>query len=117
MAQTGKNLPAIQEMRVQFLGWDDPWRREGQSTLVFSPGKFYGQRNVVGHSPWGLKESDTTEQLTHTSLSRIKQKLPIGGTESYSFPFTSNCDQKYTQFYTGFKTRKIRQITSGLMRR
>ena len=63
----------------------------------------------MGHSPWGLRESDTTEQLTHTSLSRIKQKLPIGGTESYSFPFTSNCDQIYTQFYTGFKTRKIRQ--------
>ena len=27
------------------------------------PGKFHGRRSVVGYSPWGCKESDTTEQL------------------------------------------------------
>ena len=26
----------------------------------------HGQRSLVGYSPWGHKESDTTEQLTHT---------------------------------------------------
>ena len=31
---------------------------------VFLPGEFYGQRSVVGWSLWGLKESDTPEQLT-----------------------------------------------------
>ena len=37
------------------------WRRNWQPTPVFLPGKSYGQRSLVGYSPWGLKESDTTE--------------------------------------------------------
>ena len=41
-----------------------PWRREWQPTPVFLPGEFHGQRSLEGYSPWGLKESDTTEQLT-----------------------------------------------------
>ena len=28
------------------------------------PGKSHGRRSLVGYSPWGHKESDTTEQLT-----------------------------------------------------
>jgi len=28
------------------------WRREWLPTPVFLPGKFYGQRNLVGYSPW-----------------------------------------------------------------
>ena len=67
MAQWVKNLPAMQgpqEMQVRSLGWEDrleeglathsnilawiiPWTEE--------PG---------GYSPWGRKESNTTEQLT-----------------------------------------------------
>ena len=42
-----------------------PWRRAWQPTPVFLPGEFHGQRNLVGYSPWGHKELDTTEQLTH----------------------------------------------------
>ena len=42
------------------------WRREWQSTAVFLPGEFHGQRILAGYSPWGHKESDTTERLTHT---------------------------------------------------
>ena len=41
-----------------------PWRREWLPTPVFLPGESYGQRSLGGYSPWGLKESDTTEQLT-----------------------------------------------------
>ena len=35
--------------------------RKWQSTPVFLPGKFQGQRSLAGYSPWGLKELDTTE--------------------------------------------------------
>ena len=36
---------------------------------VFLPGKFHGQRSLVGYSPWGHKEADTTEQLSiHTRM-------------------------------------------------
>ena len=39
------------------------WRREQLPTPVFWPGKFYGQRSLAGHNPWGHKELDMTEQL------------------------------------------------------
>ena len=39
-----------------------------QPTPVFLPGKSLGRRNLVGYSPWGHKESDTTERLHFTSL-------------------------------------------------
>ena len=38
-----------------------PWRRKWQPTPVFLPGKSHGQRSLVGYSPWGRKELDTTE--------------------------------------------------------
>ena len=37
--------------------------RQWQPTPVFLPGKSHGWWNLVGYSPWGCKESDTTEQL------------------------------------------------------
>ena len=39
------------------------WWRKWQSTPVLLPGKSRGQRSLVGYSPWGRKESDTTEWL------------------------------------------------------
>ena len=56
-----KNMPAMQE--TLFDPWIEKisWRREGQPTPVFLAGKSHGQRNLVGCSPWGLKESDTSE--------------------------------------------------------
>ena len=38
---------------VRSLGWEN----------LFLPGKSHGQRNLVDYSPWGLKQSDTTEWL------------------------------------------------------
>ena len=35
---------------------------------VFLPGKPHGKRSLVGYSPGGCKESDTTERLTLTQL-------------------------------------------------
>ena len=39
------------------------WRRNRQPTPVLLPGKFHRLRSLVGYSPWGRKESDTTEWL------------------------------------------------------
>ena len=47
--------------RVWSLGREDPLKEGWQTTPVFLPGKFHGQRSLVGYSPWGLKESDMTE--------------------------------------------------------
>ena len=57
---------ACQSRRSKRHGFD-PWvrkiplRRNWQSTPVFLPGKFHGQRSLAGYGPWGHKESDTTE--------------------------------------------------------
>ena len=52
--------------RCRFHPWvrKISWSRKLQPTPVFLPGKFRGQRSQVGNSPWGRKESDTTEWLT-----------------------------------------------------
>ena len=42
--------------------WDSR-RRQWHPTPVLLPGKSYGRRSLVGCSPWGPEESDTTEQL------------------------------------------------------
>ena len=66
VTQTVKNPPATWETWVRSLGWEDPLDLAWQPTLVFLPGEFHGQRSLVGHSPRGPKESDTTEQLSTT---------------------------------------------------
>jgi len=65
VAQMVKNEPATQETWVQSLVRKIPWRRKWQATPIFLPGESHGQRNLVIYHPWGLKESDMTEQLTH----------------------------------------------------
>ena len=39
-----------------------PWRMAWQPTLVFLPGEPHGLWSLVGYSPWGRKELDTTER-------------------------------------------------------
>ena len=58
----GKEL-VCQCRRHRFNPWVGkiPWRRERLPTPVFLPGESHGQRNMVGNSPWGCKESDKTE--------------------------------------------------------
>jgi len=64
VAQTVKNLPAVQETQVQSLGQEDVLEKGMVPTPVFLSGESHGQRSLVGYSPWGHKELDMTEQLT-----------------------------------------------------
>ena len=68
VAQSLKNLPAVQETQVRSLGWEDPLEKEMatySSILAWRimGGESHGHRSLVGYSPCGRKESDTTEQL------------------------------------------------------
>ena len=45
-----------------------PWRRAWQPTPVLLPGGPHGQRSLVGYSPWGCKEQDTTEAAKHVYM-------------------------------------------------
>ena len=64
-AQLAKSLPAMQETPVRFLGLEDPLEKltgySLQSSCLENP---RGQRSLVGYSPQGHKESDTTERLS-----------------------------------------------------
>jgi len=51
-----------------------PWSIKWQPTLVFLAGEFHGERRLVGYNPWSCKELDTTEQLTHNHIMRLKKK-------------------------------------------
>ena len=74
------NLPAVQEMQVRALGWEDPLEKEmttdsnilawiipqteesgRQPTPVFLPGESQGRGSLVGCCLWGRTELDTTE--------------------------------------------------------
>ena len=66
-----KNLPAVQELQetqVRSLGQEGPWKRAWQPTPVFLPGESHGQRILVGYSPGGHQELDTTEVTARSLL-------------------------------------------------
>ena len=65
LAQMVKNLPAVQETGVRFLGWKDPCSRKWQPT---DRGEFHGQRGLAGYSLWSLKELDTVQSLSRVRL-------------------------------------------------
>ena len=75
----GKNLPAMQETGLPSLGSGG---RAWQPTPVLLPGGFHGQRSLVDYSPWGRRESDTTECPT-LSLFKIilmpRRHMELGG--------------------------------------
>ena len=62
--------------QARSLRQEDPLEKEWQPTLVFLPGEFHGQRSLVGYSPLGCQESDTTEQLTLLLLDAAQTKQP-----------------------------------------
>ena len=65
------------ETWVQSLVGKIPWRRKWQPTPVFLPGESHGQSSLVGCSPWGRKESDTTERLHfHFHVITVSQFSP-----------------------------------------
>ena len=63
-----KRVPAMQETQVQSLGWEDPLEKEMATPSSTLAQKFHGQRSLVGYSPWGCKELDTTEELHSLTL-------------------------------------------------
>ena len=64
VAQTVKNLPAMWEMSVPSLGWEDPMEKGMAIYSSIVAWKIPLQRSLVGYCPWGHKELDITEQLT-----------------------------------------------------
>ena len=69
-----KNPPALQEMQVRSLGREDPLEKEMATHSSILAWEILGQRILVGHSPWGLIESDMNEPLNNS-----KQQVKVVG--------------------------------------
>ena len=63
-----KHLPTMWE--IGFDPWVKkvPWGRERLPTPVLLPGKFHGQRSLVGCCPWGHKEPTRLSDFTFTFI-------------------------------------------------
>ena len=61
----------MQETQFRSLDWEDTLEKGRATCSSILPGEFHGQRRSLAGSPWGWKESDTTERLT---LSHTKSK-------------------------------------------
>ena len=59
VSQLIKNPPAMHEIWVQSLGWEDPLEKRKATHSVFWPGEFH-----TLYSPWGHKELDMTKRLS-----------------------------------------------------
>ena len=64
MVPVVKNLSAdAGDKRLRFNPWVGkiPWRKKWQPAPVFLPGKFHGQKGLVGYSLWYCEELDKSE--------------------------------------------------------
>ena len=70
-------------------GRANTWRRQCHPTWVLLPGKSHGQGSLVGCSPWGPTESDTTQRLHfHFSLSLEKEMATHSSVLAWRIPGT-----------------------------
>ena len=65
VAHTVKNLPAVQEVWVPSLGWEDPWMGGMATHSSILAWRIPKKRGAWWASPWGCKELEMTEQLKH----------------------------------------------------
>ena len=63
IAQGIQDPHLMQETWVHSLNWEDPLEEEMATHSSILAGESHGQRSLVGCSPWGCKESDTTEHV------------------------------------------------------
>ena len=68
VAQRVKNLPAMQETWVRSLDWKIPGGGHSNPLQYSRLENPHGQRSLVGYSPRGHKELDTTEWLSTAQL-------------------------------------------------
>ena len=108
VAQMVRRLPGVQETQVWSLSWENPWRRKWQPTPVLLPGRFHGERSLVGYSPRGHKELDTTERLHYGGFWMSSDRSVFPGVRSslvfsgFGFKLPGSGFQSY--FYSSLKT-------------
>ena len=76
-----------------------PWRREWLHIPVFLPGKFHRQRSLVSYSPWGRKESNTTEHTHRHTYTQITKKADRNQKKIYIY---TNIQDIFNDFHKLF---------------
>ena len=91
------------KMRVKGIAsWSCKYGGLWHPTPVLLPGKPHGWRSLVGYSPWGRKESDTTERL-HFHFSLMSSQLTW--TKGHAIPM--ECCIHTMQFYSAIKRKEV----------
>ena len=131
MAQSVKKPPAMQKTWVQSLGWEDPLEK-GKAT----------HSSILASSPWGRKESDTTERLIWSEVKvKVTQScltlcdpmdyivhgiLQARILEWVAFPFSRGTSQPHNQtrasciaggFFTNWAIRELKKEEKERKRR
>ena len=91
--------PTYQCRRLKRLGFDPwvrriAWGRAWQPTPIFLPGESHGQRSLAGYSPWGCKESDTTEATWRARVA-VKAQSPTHWTARTPFSSLSSSHSRH----------------------
>ena len=76
VAQLVKNLSAIQETQVQFLGQEDLLEKEMATHSSILAWRIPWTRSLRDYSPWGHEESDTTEAPSHARIADAHRCTP-----------------------------------------
>ena len=63
-----KHPPVKQVMWARHLGQEDPPEREMATHSSILAWEFHAPRSLAGYSPWGHKESGTSERLNNRSI-------------------------------------------------
>ena len=77
VAQLVKNLPAMQETPIQFLGQEDPWRRGGPCNSVFTgfPGGSDGKESACKGGDLGWEDPLELGMATHFNI--LAWRIPM----------------------------------------
>ena len=102
--RTSLLVSARRECLSVFAPLPSCWRRKWHPTPVLLPGKSHGRRNLVGYSPWGCKESDTTERVHFHFPPAVWVGLPT----------TMDCAEHLDKTHTHSQRSRLSQ-TSGCL--
>ena len=90
----------MQETQVRSLSQEDPLEKEMATHSSILALRIHGQRSLVGYSPQGHKESDTTEWLHFHVVDLISAvQLSASAIHIYPLPLWLSQDTEYTSIY------------------
>ena len=99
-----KDLPAMQETRVGFLGQEDPLKKEMATHSSILAGKFRGQRILSGHTPWGRKRVGHDRMTEHACAVRFSLVGMLNRGD------TNSCDSPHVNRNTSLKYELLEKI-------